>query len=181
MTDRSSTADPPGPQRIAQSEVDHLAHMVTERFAPYLQSAESAVREAEHELNEARDALARAEQAAVTTRYVSDPLVFMRVTVREELDALSRKTTPKKLRASYRYLLARAAELAAGELRGFQNDLESARRDREQGVESCRRAEQQALRDLDGARAMHQRLRDAERAARDGLAMLVEKLEASPR
>jgi hypothetical protein len=181
MTDRSSTADAPGPDRIVQAELDRLAQAVADRFAPYLQAAESAVREAEHDLEEAREALARAEQAAVTKRYVSDPLVFMRVTVREELDALSRKTTPKKLRASYRYLLARAAELAAGELQGYRNDLESARRDREQGVEACMRAEQEALRDLDGARAMNQRLRDAERAALDGLAMLIEKAEADPR
>ncbi len=180
MTDRSSTADAPAPERIVQPEVDRLAQAVTDRFAAYLEAADSAVREAEHDLARAREALARAEEAAANTRYVSDPLVFMRVTVREELDALSRKTTPKKLRASYRYLLARAAELAAGELHGYRNDLESARRDREQGVESCKQAEQEALRDLEGARAMNQRVRDAERAARDGLAVLVEKMEAGP-
>ena len=116
MTDRPTAADAPGPDRIALAELDRLALAVTDRFAPYLHAAVAAVREAEHDLAQARAALARAEQAAANTRYVSDPLVFMRVTVREELDGLSRKTTPKKVRASFRYLLARAAELAEGEL-----------------------------------------------------------------
>ena len=120
------------------------------------------------------------QQAAANTRYVSDPLVFMRVTVREELDGLSPKTTPKKVRASFRYLLARAAELAEGELAGYRNDLEAARRDREQGVHARKQAEQVALGDLEAARAMHQRVQDAERAARDGLAVLSQKVQPDP-
>jgi len=180
MTDRPTAADAPGPDRIAQSEWDRLALAVTDRFAPHLQAAAAAVREAEHDLAEAREALHRAEQAAANTRYVSDPLVFMRVTVREELEGLSRKTTPKKVRATFRYLLARAAELAEGELQGYRKDLESARRDRELGVDACRQAEQTALADLAAARAMHQRVQDAERAARDGLAVLSEKIQPDP-
>ena len=180
MTDPTTAADAPGPDRIAQSEWDRLALAVTERFAPLLQAAATAVREAEHDLAEAREALARAEHAAANSRYVSDPLVFMRVTVREELDGLSRKTTPKKVRASFRYLLARAAELAEGELRGYRSDLEAARHDRAQGVDACRQAEQAALGDLEAARAMHQRVHDAERAARDGLAVLSEKMRPDP-
>lgn len=181
MTDRPTAADALGPDRIAKSELDRLAQAVTDRFAPHLAAAAAAVREAEQDLAEAREALARAEQAAATTHYVSDPLVFMRVTVREELDGLSRKTTPKNLRAGFRYLLARAAELADGELKGYRNDLDSARREREHGVDACKRAEQEALSDLEAARAMHERVRDAERAARDGLAVLGEKVQIAPR
>jgi hypothetical protein len=177
MTDRPTAADPPGPDGMTPTEWSRLAQTVTDRFAAHLKAAAAAEREAEHDLTEAREALARAEHAAANSRYVSDPLVFMRVTVREELDGLSRKTTPKKVKASFRYLLARAAELAEGELKGYRNDLESARRDREQGVDACRHAEQAAVDDLEAAREMHQRVRDAEHAARDGLAMLKEKMQ----
>ena len=180
MTDRPTAAEAPDPDRITRSELDRLALAVTDRFAPHLHAAAAAVREAEQDLDEARQALARAEHAAANTRYVSDPLVFMRVTVSEELDGLSRKTTPKKARASFRYLLARAGELAEGELQGYRKDLESARRDREQGVDACRQAERTALGDLDAARAMQQRVLDAERAARDGLAVLGEKMQPDP-
>lgn len=177
MIDRPTAADALGSDRITQSEWDRLAQAVTDRFAPHLHAAAAALREAEQVLAEAREALARAEHAAANTHYVSDPLVFMRVTVREELDGLSRKTSPKKVKASFRYLLARAAELADGELQGYRKDLDSARRDREHGVDACRQAEQEALSDLEAARAMHQRVRDAERAARDGLAVLSEKVQ----
>lgn len=180
MTDRSTTPDALGPDGIAQPELDRLALAVTDRFAAHLQAASAAVRDAEHELARAREALASAEQAAADARYVSDPLVFMRQTVREELDGLSRKTTPKKARASFRHLLARAAELAEGELQGYRSDLEEARHDRQQGVEACRQAEQVALADLEAARAMQQRVQDAERAARDGLAVLAGKAQPEP-
>jgi hypothetical protein len=180
MTDRPAAADTPGPDRLTQAEWDRLAQSVTDRFAGHLNAAAAAVRETEHHLAEAREALDRAEQAAANSHYVSDPLVFMRVTVREDLDGLSRKTTPKKVRASFRYLLARAGELAEGELKGFRNDLESARRDRAQGVEACRQAEQVAQEELDAARAMQQRVLEAERAARDGLEILREKMHPDP-
>ena len=48
-------------------------------------------------------------------------------------------------------------------------------------MDACRQAEQTALGDLEAARAMHQRVQDAERAARDGLAVLSEKIQADPR
>ena len=177
MTDRPTGGDAPVTDPITQSEWDRLALAVTDRFAPHLQAAAAAVREAERGLAEAREALARAEQAAANTHYVSDPLVFMRVTVREELDGLSRKTTPKKVRSSFRHLIARATELAEGELQGYRKDLDSARHDREQGVDACRQAERAALGDLEAARAMHQRVLDAEHAARDGLTMLGERVQ----
>lgn len=179
MTDRP-TADALGPDRMTQLELDRFAQAVTDRFAPHLHAAAAAVREAEQTLAVAREALARAEHAAATKRYVSDPLVFMRVTVSEELDGLSRKTTRKKLTTSFRYLLARAAELAEAELKGYRTDLDAARHEREQGVDACRKAEQEARSDLDAARAMHERVRNAERAARDGLAVLKEKVNADP-
>ncbi len=180
MTDRPTAAEAPGPDPITQAEWDRFAQAVTDRFAPHLHAAAGAVREAELGLAEARAALDRAEHAAATTRYVSDPLVFMRVTVQEELDGLTRKTTPKKVRASFRYMLARAVELAEGELNGYRNDVELARRDREQGLDACKLAEQTALADLEAARAMHERVMDAERAARDGLAVLSEKIQPDP-
>lgn len=180
MTDRPTPAEPHGPDRITQAEWDRLALAVTDRFAAPLQAAAAAVREAERDLAEAREALARAEQAAADPRYVSDPLVFMRAAVREDLDALSRKTTPKKVRASVRHLLDRTVELADAELRGYRTDLEAARRDRVQGVDACRQAELAALGALESAQAMYQRVQDAERAARDGLAVLGEKMQPDP-
>jgi hypothetical protein len=180
MTDRPTAADAPGADRLTQPELDRLAQAVTDRFAAALQASAAAVREAEQDLGQAREALARAEQAAADSRYVSDPLVFMRVTVAEELEGLARKTTPKKVRASFRYLLARAAELAEGELKGYRTDLEAARRDRSQGVAACQQAVQAALVDLEAARAMHQRVAIAERAARDGLALLSQKMTETP-
>ena len=177
MTDRSTSADAPSADRITRPEWDRLAQAVTDRFTPHLQGAAAALRDAERDLAEAREALGRAEQAAAENRYVSDPLVFMRVTVREELDGLSRKTTPKKVRANFRHLLDRATELAQGEVRGYRQDVDAARREREQGVEACRRAEQAALAEVEAARAMHERVLDAERAAREGLALLGERVQ----
>lgn len=178
MTELPTTAGAPDPDRSLQPELDRLAHAVTDRFAPQLNAAAVAVREAEHRLADAREALVRAEHAAANASYQSDPLVFMRVTVVEELEALSRKTTPKKVRASYRYLLDRAVELADGEVAGYRRDLDAAQRERDAGVNACRQAEQAALTTLEAARVMQQRVQDAERAARDGLEMLREKLRS---
>ena len=177
MAGRPTTTDAGGPDDLTQAEWDRLAQAVSDRFAPYLQAAAVAVGEAEQAVAEARDALARAEQAAADTRYASDPLVFMRVVVGDEVDALSRKTTAKKARASFRHLLARAAELAEGELQGYRADLESARGDRQEGADARRRIEQEALSDLDAARAMQQRVLEAERAAREGLGLLKEMIQ----
>jgi hypothetical protein len=176
MTDLPTGA--PDPERISQLELDRLAHAVTERFASQLQAAATAVREAEQGLSEARAALARAEDEVARTSYQSDRLVFMRVTVREELEGLARKTTPKKVRANFRYLLERAVELAEGELAGYRKDLEAARRERTQGVDALRQAEQDALGELEAARDLQRRVHDSERAARDGLEVLREKMLA---
>lgn len=176
MTDHHTDAGASDSDRISQQELDRLAFSITERFAPHLQAAEAAVREAEKGLAEARQAVTRAEQEAAHRTYHSDPLVFMRATVSEDLDGLERKTTPKKVRASFRYLLSRAAELAEGEVTGYRRDLEAARRERVDGVEACQQAEQVALGELEAARAMQQRVLDAERAARAGLEMLRTKM-----
>ncbi|MDQ1247102.1 MAG: hypothetical protein QG597_1472 [Actinomycetota bacterium] len=176
MTDLPTAASASDPDRISQPEFDRLAHAVTERFAPHLNAAEVAVRDAEKGLTEAQEALAAAEYAAANKSYRSDPLVFMRATVSEDLDALARKSTPKKVRASFRYLLDRATELAEGELAGHRNDLEAARQERIAGVGACRQAEQVAIDELEAARAMAQRVHDAERAALDGLELLREKM-----
>jgi hypothetical protein len=173
MTDRPAASEP---DRITPAEWDRLAQSVTDRFAPHLQAAAVAVREAEQALVAAREALARAEQAAAERRYSSDRLVFMRVAVREEVDALARKTTPKKVRAGFRYLLARAVELAEGELAGHRADLADARRDLDHGVDACRQAEQRAAHELEGARVMQQRVGEAEQAAREGLEVLRAKM-----
>lgn len=168
------------PDRISQSELDRLAFAVTDRFAPHLHAAQAAVREAEQGLTDAREALARAEQADADRPYKSDPLVFMRATVGEDVDGLARKTTPKKVRASFRYLLDRAVELANGEVVGYQNDAVMARRDRVEGVEACRQAVEVALADVEAARAMQQRVLAAEQAARDGLKIMRTKMGPDP-
>jgi hypothetical protein len=172
MTDQPRAAGAHDADRIGQQELDRLAHSITERFAPHLHAAAEAVREAEKGLSDAQAALASAEQEAANRAYHSDPLVFMRATVSEDLEALERKSTPKKVRASFRYLLSRAVELAEGEVSGYHRDLDAARRERTEGVDACRQAEQVAQSELEAARAMHQRVLDAERAARDGLDML---------
>jgi hypothetical protein len=105
-------------------------------------------------------------------------LVFMRVAVREEVDALARKTTPKKVRTGFRYLLARAVELAEGGLAGYRTDLASSRRDLDHGVDACRQAEQRAAHELQAAHAMQQRVGEAEQAAREGLEVLRVKMAA---
>ena len=175
MTDQHAAAGGADPDRIGKQELDRLTMAVTERFAPHLQAAEAAVREAERAVADAREALADAERQEAERHYRSDPLVFMRATVGEDLEGLARKTTPKKVRASFRYLLDRAVELAEGEVTGYRRDVAAARRERSQGVAACREAVEVAVAELDGARAMQQRVFDAERAARDGLEILREK------
>ena len=180
MPDQPNAVGAPDPDRINQAELDRLAHTVADRFARHLNAAAAAVREAEQGLADAREALAQAEDAAANAKYHSDPLVFMRVTVSEELDGLARKTTPKKVRASFRYLLDRAVELAEGELAGYRNDIDDARRERTHGVAACKQAEQVALGELEDAQAMTQRVQDAERAARDSLELLRGKMRPGP-
>ena len=180
MTDLPNTPGAADPDQITGPELDRMALSVAERFAPHVAAADVEVREAEHRLAEAREALVRAEEEVENAHYVSDPLVFMRVTVAEELEGLARKSKPKKVRANFRYLVARAVELAEGELAGYRKDMAAARRDRVHGVETCRQDEQVAVGELAEARAMQQRVRDAERAALDGIQVLREKISADP-
>ncbi|NLG23518.1 MAG: hypothetical protein GX555_19065 [Actinomycetales bacterium] len=162
---------------LEPGEREQLVYALETRFADHLEAAASEVRAAERELEEAREALASAERAETTRRYQSDPLVFMRASMAEEVDGLERKTTPKKLRASYRFLVDRAAELAAGEVQGYRNDREAAEHQRTRGLEACREAEQRAVANLEAAQAMQERVRVAEQSARDGLAVMVRKIE----
>ena len=120
-----------------------------------------------------------AEQAAASERYTSDPLVFMRASVSEEVEGLERKTTPKKLRTSYRFLLDRAVELAGAEIQRHHDDLGAEQRERESGLEACRAAVTRAEESLEAARAMQERVVFAEQSARQGLRLLVEKLTDS--
>lgn len=161
---------------LAAGEQEQLVYALDSRFGPHLEAATAAVREAERGLAEARERLERAEHAATSAAYTSDPLTFMRQGVEEEVEGLGRKTTEKKVRASYRFLLDRSVELAAAEVRRFHDDQASARRQEQEGVEACREAERRAVETLDAAHAMQERVRRAEQAARQGLGTLVGKL-----
>ena len=165
--------------QFEHGEQGQLTYALNTRFAPHLQAAAAAVREAERDLADAGEALARARQAAEDEHYQSNRLVFMRASLTDELEALARKTTPKKVRVGYRYLLDRAVELAEGEVQGYQADLADQQRDRERGVAACLEAERRATERLEAARLMQGRVHDAEQAAAAGLAVMVEKLAAS--
>lgn len=184
MTEHYPTAVPPpdqtgedrSPSRVDPVELDRLTQALLGRFAPHVEAAATAVREAENDLAEAHEALARARHAADSQRYQSDRLVFMRASVRDEVEALARKTTPKKVRVAYRYLLARAVELAEGEVQGYRDDLAAAERERQHSVEACVAAERAAAEKLEAARAMQRRVDDAVQTARQGLAVMIEKV-----
>lgn len=163
---------------LAAGERERLVAALESRFAPHLEAAAAAVREAERRLAEAQERLAHAEEVAAAQPYRSDPRVFMRETVSEDVEAIERKTTGKKVRAAYRFLLDRAVELAAGEVQGFHDDLAAAEHEREHGVDACRAAVDCAVAALEEARATQERVRSAEQAARQGLAVLVDKLTA---
>lgn len=165
--------------RLDPDERAQLVYALEGRFAAHSDAAASAVREAERELSEVREQLAQAIEDEEQARYRSDPLVFMRDGVDEEVEGLSRKTTPKKVRTSYRYLLDRAVELAAGEVQGYHDDRARARWEREQGVQASREAEQRAIATLEAANLMQERVHAAESAARRGLEVLAEKLDSS--
>lgn len=175
--DGSGTGGPAGGEGLEPGEREQLAYALEIRFADHLEAAASEVRAAERELAEAREALAEAERAAQSRRYRSDPLVFMRASMTEEVEGLERKTTPKKLRAAYRFLVDRAAELAAGEVQGYRDDRDAAEHERTRGVDACREAERRAVAHLEAAQAMQERVRAAEQAGRDGLAAMVRKIE----
>ena len=184
-----TTPDPPATETVGSrsapsstpvdlAERERLAFVLSQRFAPYAEAAAAAVRDAEHSLSEAREQLSRAREAEAGQEYRSDRLVFMRASVSDEVEALLRKTTPKKVRVSYRYLLDRAVELAAAEVEEYTSDQQSAQHAREHSVAACVQAEREAGERLEAARAMHGRVKDAEHAAREGLARMVEKLGA---
>lgn len=118
-TPSAGVGPPPG---VDPAEWQRLTETLESRFAPHVEAATAEVRSAEQRLAEAQADLERARQEAAGRRYQSDRLVFMRASVGEELDGLERKTTPKKLRVAYRYLLSRAAELAEGEVVGYRAD-----------------------------------------------------------
>lgn len=164
---------------LAPGEADQLSQTLEIRFAPHLEAATTAVREAEQRLTAAQHDLERAVEAAESTPYRSDPRVFMRDSVAEEVDALSRKTAPKKARASYRFLLDRAVELAAAEVQGHHDDETAAQHEREHGVEALRDALARAQATLDAARETAARVRGARDQARAGLQLLVETLTST--
>ena len=171
----SSTGAGP-PAGVDPTEWQRLTESLESRFAPHAEAAAAEVRSAEQSLTQARTDLERARQESAGRRYQSDRLVFMRASVGEELEGLERKTTPKKLRVAYRYLLARAAELAEGEVAGYRADQAAIERDREHSVDARAEVERQAVARLEAARQMQDRVRHAQEAARRGLAVMVEKL-----
>jgi hypothetical protein len=177
--DEGATPPPGAAQssdRIDIDEKERLVYALGVRFAPHVQAAAAVVREAEQHLAEAREALARAQAEAAGREYQSDRLVFMRKSVADEVEGLTRKTTPKKVRIAYRYLLSRAVELAEGEVQGYLSDEAAAQHQREQSVEACLEAERRAEDRLAAARAMQGRVQAAEESARRGLAVMVDKL-----
>lgn len=163
---------------LVPGEREQLTYALETRFAEHLEAAASAVRGAERDLAEADDQLQRALEAESTAPYRSDSLVFMREAMDEEVDGLTRKTNPKKIRASYRFLLDRAVDLAAGEVAGYHGDVAAERAEREQGVQACREAQARATAALREAEQMQERVRNAEALARQGLNAMVEKLES---
>lgn len=170
----------PPAEGLAAGEREQLAWTLDSRFAAHLEAAGAAVREAERALAGARERLAQAEQAAARSQYTSDPLTFMRQSVAQELEGLERKTTEKKVRASYRFLLDRSVELAAAEVARFHDDRAVEQRELETGVDACREAERRALEVLAAARTMQEQVQAAERSAREGLGTLLDKLDGTP-
>lgn len=165
---------------LEPGELEKLTTAIDTRFAPHLEAASATVRAAERAVTESREALERAQRRAESRRYVSDPLVFMRQTVEEEVEALERKTTPKNARAGYRFLMERAVDLAAAEVKGYQTDQEDLQRDLVEGVAACESATVRAEEALAQARVMQERIQEAERAARTGLEILLPKLTDGP-
>lgn len=164
---------------IGRGEREQLVYQLETRMAAHRDAATAAVREAESSLSEARERLAQAEEAALREKYVSDPLPFMRQSVAEEVETLERVSNEKRVRASYRFLLDRAVELAGAEVQGFHDEGVAEQRERHEGLEACRAAEQRAVLTLEAARQMQQRVQAAEDAARRGLATMVDKLSSS--
>lgn len=163
------------PAGVDPLEWEHLLAGLTTRFAPHIEAAAAAVREAQQQRDEARRNLERARSTAAGAGYRSDRLVFMRASVHEEAEGLTRKTTTKKAKVAYRYLLARAVELAEAEVQGYRDDLAAAEWQRAESVEACERAEAEAVARLEAAQAMQQRVIAAQATARDGLVTMLHK------
>lgn len=161
---------------LAPGEKDQLVYQLETRMAAHREAAAAAIREAEAALTGARERLTEAEQAAERSRYVSDRLPFMRQSVDEEVETLERVSNEKKVRASYRFLLDRAIELAAAEVQRFHDDIADEQREREEGLEACRAAVERAEQNLAAAHQMQERVHGAEESARTGLATMVAKL-----
>lgn len=176
--DRASAVSLSPGDALAQGEQEQLAYALETRFAPHLEAAALAVREAERALTEAQERLARAERTAEAGRYTSDPRPFMRGALDDEAEGIGRKTTGKKIRASYRFLLDRAVDLAAAEVQGFEDDRAADLAERTHGVQACHVAVQQAAEALEHAQQLQEHVRAAERSARQGLAVMVDKLSA---
>lgn len=168
-----------GADGLTDGEQEQLVYALESRFASHLEDAASALREAERDLAEAQEQLQRAEQEVADQRYRSDPLVFMRDGLSEELDGLERKGNPKKVRTSYRFLLDRAVELAAGEVQGYRDDRAAEQREKTRGVDASRTAVAEATAALAQARQMQERVHSAEQAARRGIQIMVDKLSGS--
>lgn len=166
------------PEGIDPVEWAQHAAALSARFSRHVEAAADAVRSAQQHLTRVRAELERAQDVAAHRRYTSDRLVFMRASVHDELEALDRKTTPKKVRIAYRHLVARAVELAEGEVAGYHDDEASAAREREQSVDAWLAAEREARHRLEAATAMQARVVDAERAARRGLSIMLAKTAA---
>ncbi|WP_431473453.1 hypothetical protein [Ornithinimicrobium sp. W1665] len=167
----------PAADGLAPGEQEQLVYVLETRFAASRDAAAAALREAERELAQARERRERAEHAAAAgAEYTSDPLPFMRQSVDEEVDALERKTTGKKVRASYRFLLDRSVELAAAEVARFHEDRRAVLREAREGLEACRAAEARAAEAVAAARLTDERVRSAEESARRGLGTMLEKL-----
>lgn len=177
MAERSTTGATGGSgDGLQAGEKEQLAYALETRYAPHLEAAVAAVRQAEQDVDEAQTALVAAQAAEQDQTYRSDPLVFMRDSVAEELDGLDRRSNAKKVRASYRFLLDRAVELAAAEVRRFHDDQAAEKAEREGGIAACEAAVARAQDRLSAAREMQERVLAAESAARQGLALLVDKL-----
>lgn len=101
----------------------------------------------------------------------------MRACLKQELDALTRMTTPKKVRLPVPHRIL-AVELAEGDVGATGRTW---RRCNAIASTACRRleAERQANERLQAARIMQARVHEAEQAAVQGLAVMVDKLAAS--
>ena len=160
---------------LAAGEREQLVYQLQGRMSAHREAAASAVRQAESDLADVRERLAAAEADSAHAGYTSDPLPFMRASVAEEVETLERVSNEKKVRASYRFLVDRAVELAAAEVQGFHDETDRESRERTGGLAALREAEHRAVATLEAARQMQERVQAAEDAAQEGLRIMVAK------